>query len=207
MAVIAITAAQPHVGKRQMTENRARQLAGIYARHGAAVKVGSIISGPNTGCILVQRGYADFRSAAKAFHAINADPAHVEFWREREANPSADIVIARDLLRTVYGESRWGTHPMSHLRQYSITQDKMADAMKILPKVEKLWSKTNVNVMALVPVTGEDLSTMIVSYQFCSLDHWGEALDEVSTSPAFQALAAEAAKLGTLRASFGIAPL
>ena len=66
MAVIGITLAMPHAGKRAMTENRARQLAGIYARHGASVKAASVISGPNTGCIVVVRGYADFRAALAA---------------------------------------------------------------------------------------------------------------------------------------------
>ena len=56
MTVIAITLAKPHMGKRPETENRARQLAGIYARHGASVKVTNIVSGPNAGCIGVIRG-------------------------------------------------------------------------------------------------------------------------------------------------------
>ena len=92
MTVIGYTVARPHHGKRPMAENRARQLGEIYAKHGAQVKIANVVSGPNTGCIVLLRGYADFRTAAKAFQAINNDPAHAEFWREREANPAADIV-------------------------------------------------------------------------------------------------------------------
>ena len=115
MAILGVTVARPHEGKRLTAENRARQLGGIYARHGASVKVSTIITGPNTGCIVVVRGYSDFRTAAKAFQAVNNDPAHAEFWREREANPAADIVIARDIYRRVYGEGQWSTHPVSQI--------------------------------------------------------------------------------------------
>ena len=207
MAIIAITIACPHIGKRSAAESRARQLGGIYARHGASVKIASVVSGPNTGCIAVLRGYADFRTGAKAFQAINNDPAHVEFWREREANPAADIVIARDIVRRIYGEGQWDTHPVSHIRQYEITRDKVAEVLKLLPEVTKLVSKADVNVVGLLPVTGENLSSMAVSYQFRSIDHWAEALDTVGTSDEFQALVAKASEFGTLRSSFVSIPL
>lgn len=207
MTVIAYTLAKPHTGKRLMAENRARQLGGIYARHGASVKVASVISGPNTGCVAVLRGYADFRTATKAFQSINNDPAHAEFWREREANPGADIVTARDIMRTVYGDNQWDSHPVSQIRRYEITRDKVADAVKLLPEVSKLLSEADVNVVGLLPITGENLSSMTLSYQFRSIDHWAEALDTVGTSNDFQALVAKAAKFGTLRSSFTMMPL
>ncbi len=207
MAVIAYTLARPQLGKRPTAENRTRQLGGIYARHGAAVKIANVASGPNTGCIAILRGYADFRTASTAFQAINNDPAHVEFWREREANPAADVVVARDIVRSIFGEGQWDTHPVSLIRQYDITRDKIPEALKILPKVSKLMAKEDVNVVALTPVTGENLSAMAVSYQFRSVDHFGEAVDAVGTSEAFQALVAQANKLGTLSSAFMMVPL
>ena len=207
MAVIAYTLASPHPGKRQMAENRARALGGIYSRHGAAVKVASIVSGPNTGCIMLVRQYEDFRTAAKAFQAVNTDPAHVEFWREREANPAADIITARDILRTIYGENQWVTHPVSHLRRYEITRNKVAKALKLFAEADKLVSKADINVMGAMPVTGEDLSSMFISYQFRSVEHWGEALDTVGASDAFQAIVEKAAEFATLRSAFTTVPL
>jgi hypothetical protein len=207
MTVIAYTLAKPHPGKRLMAENRARQLGGIYARHGASVKVASVISGPNAGCVAVLRGYADFRTATKAFQSISSDPAHAEFWREREANPGADIVTARDIMRTAYGDNQWDTHPVSHIRRYEIARDKVANVVKLLPEVSKLLSKADVNVVGLLPITGENLSSMTLSYQFRSIDHWAEALDTVGTSNDFQALVAKAAKFGTLRSAFTMIPL
>ena len=207
MAVIAYTLARPHPGKREMAENRARQLGEIYSRHGASVKVGSIVSGANAGCLMLLRAYADFRTAVKALQAVNNDPAHVEFWKEREANPAAEIITARDIFRTIYGETQWTSHPVSHLRRYEITQDKVAEALKLFPELEKLMSGADVNVLGALPVTGENLSSMTVSYQFRSIEHWGEALDTVGTSDAFQALVAKAAKLGTLRSAFTMIPV
>ena len=207
MTVVAHTMARPHAGKRLMAENRARQLGGIYSRHGASVKVASVISGPNTGCVVLLRGYADFRAAVKAFQAINNDPAHTEFWREREANPGADIVVARDILRTVHGDTQWDTHPCSHVRQYALARDKVADAMKLLTQASKLVSKADVQVVGLLPVTGENLSSMTLSYQFRSVDHWAEVLDTVGTSDEFQAIVARAAKFGTLGSAFTVMPL
>jgi len=207
MTAIAYTLARPHHGKRPTAEDRARNLAGIYARHGASVKVASVVSGPNTGCIAVVRAYADFRSAAKAFQGISNDPAHADFWREREANPAADIVIARDIYRTAYGDMRWDTHPVSHVRQYEITRDNVPEALKLFPKIEKIMAKADVNLVGLLPVTGDNLSSMSISYQFHSFDHWGEGLDTVGTSDEFQALVAEAAAFGTLRSAFSMMPL
>lgn len=207
MTVIAYTVARPHHGKRSMAENRARQLGEIYSNHGAQLKIANVVSGPNTGCIALLRGYADFRTAAKAFQAINNDPAHAEFWREREANPAADIVTGRDIIRTVYGEGQWDTHPMSHIRQYEMTRDKLAEALKLLPEVANLLSKAGVNVVGLLPITGENLSSMTISYQFQSIDHWAETLDTVGTSDEFQALVAKAAGFGTLRSAFMMIPL
>jgi hypothetical protein len=207
MAVIAYTLARPHPGNRQMAENRGRQLGEIYARHGASVKISSVISGQNAGCIMLLRAYADFRTAVKAFQAVNNDPAHVEFWKEREANPAAEIITVRDILRTIYGENQWDTHPVSHLRRYDIARDKVAEALKLLPDADKIMSEADVNVVGALPVTGENLSSMTLSYQFRSVDHWGEALDTVGTSDDFQALVAKAAEFGTLRSAFTMIPL
>ena len=207
MTIIALTLARPHAGKRAAAEDRARQLGEIQARHGASVKIASVISGPNTGCIALLRGYADFRTAAKAFQAINDDPAHAEFWREREANPAAEILIARDISRRIYGEGQWGTHPVSHIRQYDITRDKLPEMLKLFPEVAKLVSKADVNVAGLVPITGENLSSVTVSYQFRSIDHWAEALDTVGASEPLQALVAKANAFGTLRSGFTMIPL
>ena len=144
------------------------------------------------------------RSAAKAFQSITHDPANIEIWREIDANPGADVLIARDLTRTVHGELKWSTHPISHMRVYEIERDKLNDALKLMPDVTKLMTKAGVNVVAITPVTGENMNTLTISYQCRSIDHWGEVIDTVGTSADFQAIVAKAAKFGTLRTGFTI---
>ena len=207
MTVIAFTLAMPHTGKRQTAEERAHQLGRIYARHGASVKVANVVSGPNTGCIAVIRGYGNFRIAAKAFEAIGSDPEHTEFWRERDANPAADVVIGRDIARCIFGEGKWGTHPVSLIRQYDRARNKVEEAIELLAEGAKIVSEADVNVVGLLPVSSENMSSMSVSYQFHSVEHFGEALDTVGTSKEFQAVVAKAAELGTLRSAFMMVPL
>ena len=207
MSVIAVTVIRPHQGKRQAAESRVRQAGGIYARHGASVKISNVIAGQHSGCIALVRSYADFRTSAKAFQAVSSDPAYAEFEREREANPLADIVIGRNILRSVYGESKWATHPVTQLRHYDITRDKVPEMLKLFPEVSEVVSTNDVNVIGLLPVTGDDLSSMTVSYQFHSIDHWAETLDTLGVSEAFQALVAKASEFGTLRSSGVMVPL
>ena len=96
---------------------------------------------------------------------------------------------------------------MSHIRKYNLSRDKVSEALQLLPKVDKIVSKADVNVVCALPVAGDDLSSMTLAYQFRSLEHWGEALDTVGTSDEFQALVTEAASLGTLRSSFTMSPI
>lgn len=207
MTILAYTLAMPHAGKRQLLEERARQLGAIYAGHGAKVKITNIVSGPNTGCVALLRSYADFSAASKAFLAIGNDPAHAEFWRERDANPAGDLVVGRNIGRVVYGEQQWDTHPVSLVRQYDLTRDRLAEALEILPEVTKLASEADTNIVGLVPVTGDNLSAMAVSYQFRSIEHFGEGADTVGSSEAFRAIVVKAAAIGTLRSAFLMVPL
>jgi hypothetical protein len=207
MTILAYTLAMPHAGKRQLVENRARQLGGIYAKHGAKVKITNIVSGPNTGGIAVLRSYADFRTASKAFLAVSRDPAHTELWRERDANPAGDLVVGRNIARVVHGEQQWDTHPVSLVRQYDLSRDKVAAALEILAEVTKLASEVDANVVALVPFTGDNMSAMSVSYQFRSIEHFGEGADTVGASEAFRALVRKAAGIGTLRSALLMVPL
>lgn len=207
MTVIAVTLAMPHLGKRQTTEDRARKLGDIYARHGASVKVANVVSGPNAGGIALIRGYEDFRAASKAFLAIGADPEHAEFWKQRESDPSADIVIARDIVRSVYGEGKWDTHPVSLIRQYDLARDKVEDAIKILDEGAKIMAEADVNLVGLLPFSSDNMSSFSASYQFRSVEHLGEAVDTAGASEAFQAVIAKAAGLGTIRSAFMMVPL
>ena len=76
-----------------------------------------------------------------------------------------------------------------------------------LADAEKIVSKADVNVAGLLPVTSDNMSSVTVSYQFRSVEHFGEVVDTVGTSEEFQALVAKAAELGALRSAHMMVPL
>jgi hypothetical protein len=207
MTVIAHTIIRPHRGQSATAEDRVRQVSGIYARLGAAVKPSRIIAGPFAECIVLLRSYPDFRTASKIFAALNDDSEFAEFVKERDSNPVADVASGRNISRTVYGDNKWETHPITHLRTYEISRDKLAGALELFPEVQQIVSAADVNIVGMVPITGENLSTLAVSYQVKSVDHWGEVLDTVGTSDEFQAVIARAAEFGTLRTSGVMVPI
>lgn len=207
MSVIAYTIVRPRDGKRAVVEDRSRRAGAIYAKHGSEVKVSRIVAGPLTECITVQRKYANFSAAAKAFSAIGSDADFAQLQSERQADPAGDFLVGREIIRTVYGDTSWDTHPISHLRVYEVSRDKLAGALALFPEVEKLVSASGVNVVGLVPITGENMSTLTIAYQAKSIEHWGEVLDTIGTSEEFQALIARAADFGTIRRSGVMVPL
>lgn len=207
MSVIAITIVRPREGKRGLLVDRVQRAGNIFSRLGAEVRLSRIIAGPFTDCFAIQRRYPDFTKATGTFKALADDAEFAQWQEERDANPAGDPVVSRDIIRTVHGDTKWSTHPVSHLRIYEMSRDKLADALAMFPEVEQMTAPVGVNVVGLVPITGENMSSLTIAYQFKSVDHWGEQLDGLGTSEAFQALLARASKLGTIRQSGVMVPL
>ncbi len=207
MSLLAHTIVRPFPGKRSAVETRARHVAEIYANHGASVKTTNFIAGPDAGCIGILRGYPDFTTAVKTLNAVNADPAFIAFEKEREADPHAEIISARNISRRIFGEGKWPTHPVTMMRQYDISRGNIPQALELLAEVSELMSQSDVNVLGLVPVTGDNMSSMMVSYQFHSMEHNAEILDTVGVSEAMQSIIAKASEFGTLRSAGMMVPL
>ena len=207
MSVIAYTIVKPQPGRRELAEDRVRRAGAIYAKHGAEVKLSRVIACPYTNCLTAQRKYDSFSASAKALGALAGDDELSQLQNEREADPAGEILVGREILRVVYGSSAWDTHPVSHLRVYEVNKNHLADALALLPEVEQMVAPSGVNVIGLVPVTGDNMSTMTVAYQLKSVDHWGEVLDTVGTSPEFLSIIARAAEYGTIRMSSAMVPL
>ncbi len=201
MSVIAYSIIRPHLGKRSIVEERVRKAGGIYERLGAKARVSKIVAGPFADCIVFQRKYSSFTEAGRAFVALATDDEAKQLQELRETDPAGDFVIGRDINRTIYGDVAWETHPISHLRIYEIGRDKLADALAMFPEVEKMTAPAGVNVVGLTPVTGDNMGSLTVTYQFKSVEHWAEQLDGMGTSEEFQAVVARAGQLGTLRMS------
>jgi len=207
MSVIAVTIVRPRDGKRAVVEDRVRRVGSIYERLGSEVKLSKIIAGPFAECITIQRRYADFTTATGTFKALGDDAEFAQLQEERDTDPAGDFVVVRDIIRTVHGDTKWGTHPVTHLRIYEMSRDKLADALAMFPEVEEITAPADVNVVGLMPITGDNMSSLTVAYQLKSVDHWAEVLDTIGTSEAFQALLARAGRLGAIRSSGVMVPL
>ena len=64
------------------------------------------------------------------------------------------------------------------VRQYSISRSKVPDFLPILKAIQCIMEKRRVNVLGLIPPLSENMSCLQIPYQFASLDHWGEVLDD-----------------------------
>ena len=106
MTVVASTVVRPHPSKRATVESRARQMAGISARHGASVRVATVPGGSNEGCIVLLRAHPDFRSAARSFQAVTSDPAFIEFIKD------ADVLV----IHMTVGEDAQGFGAQLHAK-------------------------------------------------------------------------------------------
>ena len=92
-------------------------------------------------------------------------------------------------------------------RVFEVNQNHRADALALLQEVEQMLAPSVVNLIGLVPVTGDNMITMTVSYQLRSIGHWGEVMDTVGTSTEFPSIIARVAEYGMLRMSSALVPL
>ena len=85
---------------------------------------------------------------------------------------------------------------MNNTSAYTITPSIIIHVLCALPR-------SIVNVVGVLPVVNEDMGILHATYQFKSLKDWGEKVDEIGMSDAFQAIVTKANELGTLESSMG----
>ena len=77
-------------------------------------------------------------------------------------------------------------------------KDKMPMAMEMFEEVKVMCEKVDVNPVLLTPVTGDNMSSMIISYGATSLEASGKAFDQMGMTEEFQSLVSRAAEVGEL---------
>ena len=73
-------------------------------------------------------------------------------------------------------------------------------------EVKGMCKKVDVNPTLLVPVTGENMSSMVIAYGATSLEASGKAFDEMGMTQEFQALERKAAEVGWLHSGWMTVP-
>ena len=69
-------------------------------------------------------------------------------------------------------------------------------------EVKGMCEKVDVNPNLLVPVTGENMSSMVIAYGATSLEASGKAFDEMGMTEEFQAFVSKVAEIGELHSGW-----
>ena len=201
MSVVAANILSPFAGKRSVAEERLKKLGSVFERHGAKVKTTNFVAGQYAGCIGLLRSYPDFKTATAALVKVANDPEGQEVRNLRETDPAGEMIVSREVRRTIFGEPKWANNHVSFLRMYAISRADVSKAMPILEGIQKIMDKEEVNMRATIPIFSSEMSGITVAYQLKSLDHLGEVLDTTSADSEMQSLIEEANKFASLEAA------
>ena len=198
MSNLVVSILKPFNGRRSVAEERLKKMGTVLERHGANVKTTNFVAGQYTGCIGFIRSYPDFKTGMAVMQASAKDPEGQEVTKLRATDPAGEMVVMREVHRTIFGEGKWASNPVSMVRHYAVSRANVSKAMPILEGVQKIMDKEEVNVRAFMPVLSSEMSRLGVSYQFKSLDHLGEVLDTTAAGSEIQSLIEEANTFSSL---------
>ena len=201
MSIVAANILRPFPGKRATAEERLKKMAAVFERNGATAKTTNFVAGEYTECIGLMRSYPDLKTATSALVKLANDPEALEIKALRENDPAGEMVVNRMVGRSIFGEAKWATNPVSMLRRYSISRSDVSKALSILKDVKEIMDKDEVNVRAILPVLSDDMSRLSVNYQYKSLEHLGENLDTSASSAEMQGLIEKANEFSKLEAA------
>ena len=201
MSVVAASILRPFAGKRSVAEERLKKMGSVFERYGANVKTTNFVAGRYTECIGLLRSYPDFKTANAALVKAANDPEGQEIRNLRETDPAGEMVVSREVRRTIFGEAKWASNPVSGIRKYAISRADVSKAMPILEGVQKIMDQEEVNVRVTVPVFSTEMSSMDVAYQFKSLNRLGEVLDTIAAGSEMQSLIEKANTFASLQSA------
>lgn len=193
MTVISRRILVPIDGKSDLALERAKRLAAILAKHGAAVRACKVVMGDAVGSIEILARYPDFTAGTKVTAALASDPEMMKLWQEREKEPSASVA-GPFVYRTVFREI--SAMPVLLQREYQIARHNLPEALKLLP--EAFAATDNRPMTAVIPVFAPAMDRLIVVYYSESIEAMGRNLDQFGMSEAFQAVVQKASRHGQL---------
>ena len=198
MSVMSRRISMPHVGKTALVIKRAKIISSVIERAGGNSMVAKIIYGDKSGAIGLFGVFADFSAACIATEAMAVDQEYQTLQAEIETSPAGDM-SGPDVLSVLYGEIPLSA-PVAMIRTYQIDRNNRGRALEILEKIDFLVGK-DVRLAANATLIGPNMDAMHAVYGFNSMSHMGQSIQEVGSSPEFQALVNEANTLGKLTAS------
>lgn len=187
----------PVAGKHDLVLERARRVAAIMTRAGAAVRVLKVVMGADAGNIEIFGSYQDFSAGMNAFTAMGKDPDALALRQEHEKAPAGEL-HGPYVYRSVFGER--SAQPVLVQRLYQVPRQNLADAIGLLPEARAAFD-AKTGMVAVIPVFAPEMDRLNITYYADSLETLGQVLDTQAMSEAFQSVVTKASKFGTLLAA------
>ena len=197
MTVIATNTVRPHLGKAKLQLNNMLEVTKAFGDMGITARVSRVVFGQNAGCLVFSTFAANFTEAMASIQKVFSSEMWSKVQMRLDDNPASDIVMPLNLVRVAAGEMK-PTHRVMNFRWYLMKKDKMPMAMEMFEEVKGMCEKVDVNPVLLTPVTGDNMSSMIIAYGATSLEASGKAFDQMGMTEEFQSLVSRAAEVGEL---------
>ena len=197
MTVIATNTVRPHLGKAKLQLNNMLEVTKAFGDMGITARVSRVVFGQNAGCLVFSTFAANFTEAMADVQKVFSSEMWSKVQMRLDDNPASDIVMPLNLVRVAAGEMK-PTHRVMNFMWYLMKKDKMPMAMEMFEEVKGMCEKVDVNPVLLTPVTGDNMSSMIIAYGATSLEASGKAFDQMGMTEEFQSLVSRAAEVGEL---------
>ena len=197
MTVIATNTVRPHLGKAKLQLNNMLEVTKAFGDMGITARVSRVLFGQNAGCLVFSTFATNFSEAMADVQKVFSSEMWSKVQMRLDDNPASDIVMPLNLVRVAAGEMK-PTHRVMNFRWYLMKKDKMPMAMEMFEEVKGMCEKVDVNPVLLTPVTGDNMSSMIIAYGATSLEASGKAFDQMGMTEEFQSLVSRAAEFGEL---------
>ena len=205
MTVIATNTVRPHVGKAKLQLNNMLEVTKAFGDMGITARVSRVVFGQNAGSLVFSTFASNFAEAMANTQKVFSSEMWSKVQMRLDDNPSSDIVMPLNLVRVAAGEMK-PSHRVMNFRWYNVKKDKSQMVMEMFEEVKTMCEKVDVNPLLLVPVTGDNMSSMVIAYGATSLEASGKAFDQMGMTEEFQALVSKAAEVGELHSGWMTVP-
>ena len=205
MTVIATNTVRPHLGKAKLQLNNMLEVTKAFGDMGINARVSRVVFGQNAGCLVFSTFASNFTEAMTNTQKVFSSEMWAKVQMRLDDNPASDIVMPLNLVRVAAGEMK-PTHRVINYRWYLMKKNKTPMVMDMFEEVKEMCEKVDVNPTLLVPVTGENMSSVVIAYGATSLEASGKAFDQMGMTEEFQALVSKAAEVGELYSGWMTVP-
>ena len=205
MTVIATNTVRPHLGKAKLQLNNMLEVTKAFGDMGITARVSRVVFGQNAGCLVFSTFASNFTEAMANTQKVFSSEMWAKVQMRLDDNPASDIVMPLNLVRVAAGEMK-PTHRVINYRWYLMKKNKTPIVMDMFEEVKEMCEKVDVNPTLLVPVTGENMSSVVIAYGATSLESSGKAFDQMGMTEEFQALVSKAAEVGELHSGWMTVP-